>query len=151
MRAVAVSFAYFTGEPYSATDIATAARLACRVIARLWQTWPAGVQIFNINVPLFAGVSDSMDVHLTHIHVNASGPMFRPVDDGQRQFKFAPDFGRLLGQTATHGSDNWAVHRRVVSVTPMRAAYAEVPWPESPFPLARQSEEDVDVDVAVQL
>ena len=149
VRGVAVSFAYFRDEPYTPHDVDVASRIACRVIRQLWEAWPADAQLFNINVPLYAGVPETLEAHLTHTHVNRSGPMFRR--SGDTSFAFAPDFASLLDQPHTHGSDNWAVHTRVVSITPLRAAYAEVAWPASPFPLAAADTEAADVDVAVPL
>jgi 5'/3'-nucleotidase SurE len=151
VRAVALSFAYFQDDPYTAADLAAASRVACRILRTLWATWPAGVQLFNVNVPLHAGVEDAMPVHLTHVHSNSSGPLFRPDDAALWRFRFAPDFGRLMPPRATHGSDNWAVHARVASVTPLRAAYAEVPWPSAPFPPAPAPADAADVDVALEL
>lgn len=57
----------------------------------------------------------------------------KPEEAGDLVFKFAPEMGNLINPSAsdvTEGSDGWAIRKGLVSVTPMRASFAEPPAEE---------------------
>lgn len=57
----------------------------------------------------------------------------QPEEAGNLVFKFSPEMGNLINPSAsdvTEGSDGWAIRKGLVSVTPMRASFAEPPAEE---------------------
>ena len=62
---------------------------------------------------------------------NEQGVLEKPVDgpaQSELTFKFAPDISELINPTLASvpaGSDGWAIAKGFVSVTPMRACFAE--------------------------
>jgi len=58
-RAVAVSFPFLKGfGNFSPEELDVAVAVSARVVAGLWADWPPGTELFNVNVPLGAGLED---------------------------------------------------------------------------------------------
>ena len=93
-RSVAVSFQpseqvrATEGLSHSAEEIETACRVSVRLLKRLWAEWPAGVDLFNVNVPLgrLERYRDGNNVLITTAAIDSFGGLFHEVEgtDGQR-------------------------------------------------------------------
>jgi len=128
-KAVAVSFALYSEEGYQEEDVLRGCRIAAGVIRDLVESWPSEVHIFNINVPVFSGMPDTLEVYQTYIFQNPSGSMFKlqqATEDGPRSFRFRPDPSRFFSASPPLGSDAWAIKNKHVSVTPLLASFSEV-------------------------
>ena len=76
-RAIAVSFAFLRDEGYGDQEVERACRIALEVIKKLVEGWPAGVQLFNINVPVFMNMPKELEVYQTFIFQNTSASLFK--------------------------------------------------------------------------
>ncbi|CAL1695893.1 unnamed protein product [Somion occarium] len=109
------------------------------------------VDLYNINIPMVHGLlgDEGLKIYWTNIWRNSYGRLFKahavtgPVvcpagpdsldsrnNGGTSQdpltFKFAPDMKNLLDPASSPvGTDGWAVSHGHVSVTPLRASFAE--------------------------
>eukprot|EP00744_Colponema_vietnamica_P003079 GILI01004761.1.p1 GENE.GILI01004761.1~~GILI01004761.1.p1 ORF type:complete len:294 (-),score=64.39 GILI01004761.1:327-1208(-) len=126
-RGVALSFAFYQGHKMSPEEEAAAVRGACEkaraVILDLWANWEAGVEVYNVNVPL--GASADTPVVRTSISSHCYGSLFSPSDDTLSTFKFGPF--KLSDPHVEENSDIWAVERKMVSVTALVANLHHVP------------------------
>eukprot|EP00160_Parvularia_atlantis_P019447 Unigene7632_Nuclearia_a/m.23457 Unigene7632_Nuclearia_a/g.23457 ORF Unigene7632_Nuclearia_a/g.23457 Unigene7632_Nuclearia_a/m.23457 type:complete len:313 (-) Unigene7632_Nuclearia_a:50-988(-) len=132
VRAVAVSFAYSRDRPHTPADLDTACRVALRVVDELWRRWPAKVELFTVNVPLHSNMPEHPRVLSTPFNRARGSSLYvvRPAqdDDGDGNadaYVFRPDYASMLSETPMPGSDAWAIRNNIVSVTAMRAAWAE--------------------------
>ncbi|KAK9237643.1 tubulin-tyrosine ligase family-domain-containing protein [Lipomyces kononenkoae] len=151
---IATSFAYNSPilEPEHTT---TACRLAVRLIKFLYETWPKDgtVDLYSINIPLNAELSDKTKVMYTDIRENRWGSAFEYIEDtvlrsptgelveiadqvqpeiekesGKLQFRWKPNLKAVnMGDMdIPEGSDAWAITQGYVSVTPLKASYQGV-------------------------
>jgi len=94
---------------------------------RLFQavsTPESGVSKCTVN----AAGPDSLSTDLTSVESSSCGPT--SDESGDLVFKWSPDMNSLITpslSTLPPGSDGWAIHKGWVSVTPLRASFAEPP------------------------
>jgi 5'/3'-nucleotidase SurE len=132
-KAIAISFAFYKGIKFTDEEVAAACETACHLITRLWNTWPADVDLFNINIPIVPVSSTPLKVCLTEIHRITHGAFFKPVQsfssmDGEgskvTSFRFAPTFPFTNSHIEPEvGTDAWAVDSKHISVTPIKATW----------------------------
>lgn len=134
-KAIAISFAFYKGVKYTDEEVDAACDTACRLILQLWNSWPSGIDLFNINVPI-VGVSDAADIKvcLTNVHRIQHEGFFAPVqasfsvDQSQSSvptaYRFAPAFPFGVPKEPHRGTDAWAIDNKIVSVTPIQAVWS---------------------------
>jgi 5'/3'-nucleotidase SurE len=123
VRSIALNFSIYNYPNCTSLEISSACRLSVQLIQHLLRHWPAHVPQFSLNVP--AIVTDQpVPVHLTTIHQNQYGSLFKCVDGQGKTFKFSPQIDEVLKAfEAKEGSDAWAVSNRFVSITPILPSY----------------------------
>ena len=57
--------------------------VACVAVA----DWPEDVQVYNINVPIFAGMPDKLPVNDTFVFSRPSSDLYVQNEEGQFQFR----------------------------------------------------------------
>ena len=78
VRSVALSFAYFDKlSSYGVEEVACACEVAVDVLLRLWSEWGAGVELYNVNVPL--GCKRDVAVYHTHLLQDHYGAIYAPA------------------------------------------------------------------------
>ena len=76
-KAIALSFAFFDRlSAYTEQHVADACEAAVDVVEALWMEWPAGVELFNVNVPL--GCARDVRVLHTHVLIDCYGSIYTP-------------------------------------------------------------------------
>ncbi|OZJ03578.1 hypothetical protein BZG36_03046 [Bifiguratus adelaidae] len=80
-KAIALSFAFYDKDLHP-DKIRNSCDMAIQVIQKLWMEdkWPAN-GLFNINVPL---VTEACPVHMTTVHRNSYGSLFKPIGHPQQ-------------------------------------------------------------------
>ncbi|KAI9026958.1 survival protein sure-like phosphatase/nucleotidase [Hyaloraphidium curvatum] len=136
-KAIAISFAFYKGVRYTDEEVVRACEVAIDVVVKLWNSWPAGVDLFNVNVPIVHVTNPRTDpeVCLTRVHRIMHGGFYVPVRaftafesvDGPESpvtsFRFAPAFPFGDRLEPEEGTDAWAIEARKVSVTPINATW----------------------------
>lgn len=87
---------------------------------------------------------DALDTHEQGALEDAAAVV--PTPGGSLVFKFSPDMGGLINPAMADvpvGSDGWAIAKGWVSVTPLRACFAEPPHEHGSGPLAPEDVEKV--------
>eukprot|EP00999_Lentomonas_sp_LEN2_P002943 NODE_802_length_1184_cov_86.855251_g761_i0.p1 GENE.NODE_802_length_1184_cov_86.855251_g761_i0~~NODE_802_length_1184_cov_86.855251_g761_i0.p1 ORF type:complete len:284 (+),score=33.62 NODE_802_length_1184_cov_86.855251_g761_i0:244-1095(+) len=127
-KAIALSFCMYKDAMFEKKDIAKASALALQIIARLWEVWPPGVDLFNINVPCFKDMQPELAVYATDIHENSyqeNAPLYKILDkdgEGPARLRFMPDVSKYFPNNPPVNSDAWATENKFVSITPMSKA-----------------------------
>ena len=113
------------------------------------------IDLYNVNIPMVDGLlsEEGLKIYWTNIWRNSYGRLFKahtanaaispagpdsldpqrpngdgstPPGSGTLTFKFSPDMRNLLDPNSSPtGTDGWAVSKGHVSVTPLRASFAE--------------------------
>ena len=79
VRSVALSFAYFDKlSSYGVEAVQCACEVAVDVVLRLWSEWGAGVELYNVNVPL--GCRRDVLVYQTHLLQDHYGAIYAPAN-----------------------------------------------------------------------
>ena len=78
-RAIAISFAFYAGVKFTDEEVVAASEVACNLVKQLWDNWPEGVDLFNVNVPILPLELGPPKVCLTEIHRITHGPFFKSV------------------------------------------------------------------------
>ncbi len=109
------------------------------------------VDLYNVNIPLVEGLlsEDGLKIYWTTMWRKSYGRLFKqleaenpvaagpdaPIIAGDTSpkglsFKWSPEMEGLINPAASSlpvGTDGWAIHMGSVSVTPLRASFAEPP------------------------
>lgn len=131
-KAIAVSFAFYKGIEYTDSQVILASQRACALIRQIWDSWTPdlGVDLWNINVPILPLDASEPAIHMTEIQRITHGGFFSPVQsystlDGtpsRNAYRFAPQFPFGM-EEPEDGTDAWAIDRKMISVTPIRATW----------------------------
>ena len=79
VKSVALSFAYFDKlTSYGPEVVDCACEVAVDVVLRLWSEWGAGVELYNVNVPL--GCKRDVPIYHTHLLQDHYGAIYAPAN-----------------------------------------------------------------------
>lgn len=114
----------------SSEQVAAASEVALDLVERLYEQWPADVDLFNVNVPLSA-VGGGVQPQIAQACIERRlryGSIFQQSTKGDYHFSYdmvdwQPKFPKSEGALPT---DTEVLGSGRVSVTPMRASLAEV-------------------------
>lgn len=115
----------------SPEQVAAASEVAVDLVERLYEQWPADVDLFNINVPLNAVDEGKPKPHIAQACMERRlryGSIFQQSTKGDYRFSYdmvdwQPQFPKWTGSLPT---DTEALKSGRVSVTPLRASLGEV-------------------------
>lgn len=101
------------------------------------------VDLYAVNIPIVPALQQegNLKIAWTRLWRNGYGLLFKPATDkstteksttesgnGELDFVFSPVWGNLLEpalDSLPTGSDAWAIHQNMASVTPLRASFGE--------------------------
>jgi len=75
-KALALSFAFFREEGYDDEDVNKACLISRDLVQKIYNSWPEGVGLFNINVPVFKGMGSSLEIFQTRIFQNSYASLY---------------------------------------------------------------------------
>ncbi|KAK9803155.1 hypothetical protein WJX72_005475 [[Myrmecia] bisecta] len=129
-RAVAISFPFFTGwNNWTQDDINKAVKIAADVTQQLWQEWQAGIDLYNVNVPLggksVAGAPVDPAILRTTVDAESSyTSLYAPEADSDGSYVWGPTGLKVFeGAEPVEGGDVAAIRAGNVSVTALKAGF----------------------------
>lgn len=84
VKSIGLSFAY-DDRKHVPSHITEASRLSVKLIKYLYENWDDEAQLYSINVPLNAQLSDETRIFYTHILENTWGANFEPWSDYEKR------------------------------------------------------------------
>jgi tubulin--tyrosine ligase len=125
-------------------------KLSCRIISKLYSEWEDGVGVYSINVPLTFILKEEV-IYWSSVWGNGYTQLFKTVEQQDKgndekriylppsapkpvqQLHFKPNVNSLLSpDSATEGSDTWAITKGYVSVSRLLGRFAEATPTKAP-------------------